>query len=116
MSKKQFSRRSFVKSTALTGGVLLSSTFSLEAMANSSNNKKLKLALVGCGGRGTGAAVQALRADKDVELVAMADAFADRIEKRADRVLEREYNSPRARSRGHVREVGNHGCAITTPG
>tara|TARA_B100000497_G_scaffold3426_1_gene3688 strand:+ start:463 stop:597 length:135 start_codon:yes stop_codon:yes gene_type:complete len=44
MSKKQFSRRSFVKSTALTGGVLLSSTFSLEAMANSSNNKKLKLA------------------------------------------------------------------------
>ena len=55
MSKKQFSRRSFVKSTALTGGVLLSSTFSLEAMANSSNNKKLKLALVGCSGRGTGA-------------------------------------------------------------
>ena len=80
MSKKQFSRRSFVKSTALTGGVLLSSTFSLEAMANSSNNKKLKLALVGCGGRGTGAAVQALRADKDVELVAMADAFEDRLE------------------------------------
>ncbi|MAU55147.1 MAG: Gfo/Idh/MocA family oxidoreductase [Flavobacteriales bacterium] len=80
MSKKQFSRRSFVKSTALTGGVLLSSTFSLEAMANSSNNKKLKLVLVGCGGRGTGAAVQALRADKDVELVAMADAFEDRLE------------------------------------
>ena len=80
MSKKQFSRRSFVKSTALTGGVLLSSTFSLEAMANSSNNKKLKLALVGCGGRGTGAVVQALRADKDVELVAMADAFEDRLE------------------------------------
>ena len=80
MSKKQFSRRSFVKSTALTGGVLLSSTFSLEAMANSSINKKLKLVLVGCGGRGTGAAVQALRADKDVELVAMADAFEDRLE------------------------------------
>ena len=80
MSKKQFSRRSFVKSTALTGGVLFSSTFSLEAMANSSNNKKLKLALVGCGGRGTGAVVQALRADKDVELVAMADAFEDRLE------------------------------------
>ena len=80
MSKKQFSRRSFVKSTALTGGILLSSTFSLEAMANSSNNKKLKLVLVGCGGRGTGAAVQALRADKDVELVAMADAFEDRLE------------------------------------
>jgi len=55
--------------------------FSLEAMANSSNNKKLKLAVVGCGGRGTGAVVQALRADKDVELVAMADAFLDKVEK-----------------------------------
>ena len=51
MSKKQFSRRSFVKSTALTGGVLLAPSFSLEAMANSSGNKKLKIALVGCGGR-----------------------------------------------------------------
>ena len=80
MSKKQFSRRSFVKSTALTGGVLLAPSFSLEAMANSSGNKKLKIALVGCGGRGTGAAVQALRADKDTELIAVADAFKDRLE------------------------------------
>ena len=80
MNKKQFSRRSFVKSTALTGGVLLAPSFSLEAMANSSGNKKLKIALVGCGGRGTGAAVQALRADKDTELIAVADAFKDRLE------------------------------------
>ena len=95
MSKKQFSRRSFVKSTALTGGVLLSSTFSLEAMANSSNNKKLKLALVGCGGRGTGAVVQALRADKDVELVAMADAFEDRLESSLKAISE-ELNGERS--------------------
>ena len=45
------------------------------------NEKKLKLALVGCGGRGSGAAVQALTADENVELVAMADAFGDRLEK-----------------------------------
>src|SRR5439155_19589961 len=36
--------------------------------------------LIGCGNRGTGAALQALRADKNVKLVAMGDAFADRIE------------------------------------
>jgi predicted dehydrogenase len=35
--------------------------------------------LIGCGGRGTGAAVQALKADPHVKLVAMADAFEDRI-------------------------------------
>jgi predicted dehydrogenase len=44
-------------------------------------DKKLKIALVGCGGRGTGAASQALKADKYIELVAMADIAPDQIEK-----------------------------------
>jgi predicted dehydrogenase len=38
----------------------------------------LRVGLVGCGGRGTGAASQALRADREVRLVALADAFEDR--------------------------------------
>lgn len=40
----------------------------------------LRVGLIGCGGRGTGAAVQALRADRDVVLTAMGDVFADRLE------------------------------------
>ena len=75
------SRRSFVQKTALATSGLLTVPLSVEAMANVYGAKKLKLALVGCGGRGSGAAVQALTADENVELVAMADAFADRIEK-----------------------------------
>lgn len=51
----------------------------MNGMVNVFNDKKLKIALVGCGGRGTGAAVQALNADENVELVAMADAFEDRL-------------------------------------
>lgn len=35
--------------------------------------------MVGCGGRGTGATNQALKADENIELVAMADAFEDRL-------------------------------------
>ena len=61
-------------------GALLAVPYSADAMVNIGSVKKLKLAVVGCGGRGTGAAVQALRADKDVELVAMADAFQDRLD------------------------------------
>ena len=75
------SRRSFVQKTALATSGLLTVPLSVEAMANVYGAKKLKLALVGCGGRGSGAAVQALTADENVELVAIADAFADRIEK-----------------------------------
>ncbi|MDG1898192.1 MAG: Gfo/Idh/MocA family oxidoreductase [Fuerstiella sp.] len=40
----------------------------------------LRVGLIGCGGRGTGAAQQALRADQNVKLVAMADAFEDRLQ------------------------------------
>ncbi len=40
----------------------------------------LRVGLVGCGGRGTGAAKQALKADPNVKLVAMGEAFADRLE------------------------------------
>ena len=75
------SRRSFVQKTALATSGLLTVPLTVEAMANVYGAKKLKLALIGCGGRGSGAAVQALTADENVELVAMADAFADRIEK-----------------------------------
>ena len=74
------SRRTFVKNTALlSGAAMVLPTFQMDAMVNVFNDKKLKIALVGCGGRGTGAAVQALQADENVELVAMADAFEDRL-------------------------------------
>jgi predicted dehydrogenase len=44
------------------------------------DTKPLKVALVGCGGRGSGAANQALNADPGAQLVYMADAFQDRLD------------------------------------
>ncbi len=82
------SRRNFVKSTTLATTGLLSASIPVGAMANVNGNKKLKIALVGCGGRGTGAIVQALQADENTELVAMADAFKDRVEKSLKAVQE----------------------------
>ena len=79
-NKHNLSRRSFVKgSSLLTGGLLMTPSL-LSASPIFNSDKKLKLAVVGCGGRGTGAVSQALRADENVELVAMADAFEDRLE------------------------------------
>ena len=40
----------------------------------------IKIALIGCGGRGTGAAMQALLCKQNVKLVAMADAFRDNLD------------------------------------
>ncbi|MBM1107696.1 Gfo/Idh/MocA family oxidoreductase [Aurantibacter crassamenti] len=74
------SRRTFVKKSALLSGAVIMPSMEFTSIFNTANNKKLKIALVGCGGRGTGAAIQALNADDNVELVAMADAFEDRLQ------------------------------------
>lgn len=47
---------------------------------HNSDDDKLKIGLVGCGGRGTGAALNALNADSNSEVTALADAFIDRID------------------------------------
>ncbi len=73
-------RREFVKTSALAaGGVLLMPSF-LAAKAHIDGDDAIKVALVGCGGRGTGAALQALLTKQNVKLVAMADAFRDRLD------------------------------------
>lgn len=49
-------------------------------LVHGAGNDTLRVGLIGCGGRGTGAAAQALTADPNVKLVAMADAFRDRLD------------------------------------
>lgn len=71
-------RRSFLKSsTASTAGLLTLPALSPSALLL--GRAVIRVGLIGCGGRGTGAAVNALRADKGVELVALADVFPDRL-------------------------------------
>ena len=55
------------------------SALSLAGLVHSGAGEPLKVGLVGCGGRGTGAARQALMADKSNVLWAVGDAFADRV-------------------------------------
>jgi predicted dehydrogenase len=71
------SRRDFLKATtaAVAGGALAAQL----SGAYAAGGDTLRVGLIGCGGRGTGAAAQALKADKAVKLFAMADAFDDRL-------------------------------------
>ena len=77
------SRRKFLKSTstAVVGGSLLSS-LAIKPGVFADHHDEVKVALVGCGGRGSGAADQALNTydQGPIKLVAMADAFRDRLD------------------------------------
>ena len=73
-------RRQFLKAgTAVTLGTM-AAQLGVAQRAYAAENNTLKVGLIGCGGRGTGAAAQALTADANTELVAMGDAFADRLD------------------------------------
>lgn len=72
------SRREFIKtSSAVAAGAIAFPSITL----GQSDSRKLKIGFIGCGGRGTGAASQALKADSNVELWSMGDVFQDKIDK-----------------------------------
>ena len=69
-------RRNFLKSSGLMlGAVPLS-----DMLDFNTSQTVLRVGLVGCGGRGVGAAAQALAADSNVHIVALADVFEDQID------------------------------------
>ena len=71
------SRRDFLKTSS---AAVMAAPFILSSDVRAAgNSEKLKIGFIGCGGRGTGAARQALKADSNVELYAMADVFQDKI-------------------------------------
>ena len=74
------SRREFVKNTSLLAGGLMAAPLLSRANYFSGADEVIKIALIGCGGRGTGAAKQALLRNPKVQLVAMADAFRDNLD------------------------------------
>jgi len=81
-------RREFVKASSLLAGGILAAPLISQANFFSGAADTIKVALIGCGGRGTGAAVQALSTKQNVQLVAMADAFKDRLDNSYNSILE----------------------------
>jgi myo-inositol 2-dehydrogenase / D-chiro-inositol 1-dehydrogenase len=75
------SRRNFLQTSAfgIAAGAV-AGTFNIARAAHAGASETLKVGLIGCGGRGNGAAVQALEADPNVKLTALGDAFADSLE------------------------------------
>jgi len=102
-------RRQFLKAsgTAAVAGTLSSGP---ARSVHAAGNETLRVGLVGCGGRGTGAAVQALAADPGTKLVAMADAFADRLNSSLENLKKRPGADRVAVDDDH-RFVGFDACA-----
>ena len=76
-------RRDFVKVGAMAGASALMPSF---LSAAPKGKERIKVGLIGCGGRATGAAKNMMNADQNIEFVAFADLFADKIQPSIDAV------------------------------
>ncbi len=108
------SRREFLKKSAgLAGGAALAAHLTPARAAHAAGDDAVKIALIGCGGRGTGAAVQALQAmdgKANVKLVAMADAFRDCVDRSLERIQARCADKARVDVPDARKFSGFEGC------
>ncbi len=88
MDSNKKTRRDFLRNTGTLAAATALPFFSrVSAFGKPFDTKTLRVGLIGCGGRGTGAANQALAADPNVVLVAMADLFEDRLNESHDNLM-----------------------------
>jgi len=90
------SRRNFAKAGAAAGFAVIAA----KSGVAQSSGETLKVGLIGCGGRGTGAAVDNLSGNKNMKLVALADIFQDRLDN-ARKTLS-NHNNPQVKSQTDV--------------
>jgi predicted dehydrogenase len=81
-------RREFAQATAAGAFAILSA----RSGAAETNGETLKVGLLGCGSRGTGAAINLIDGNENVKITAMADLFADRLD-RSKRMLDRSAHA-----------------------
>jgi len=76
-SRDSCSRRRFLATSAAGAAI---GTLALARGAHAAGSDRIKVGVIGCGGRGSGAAVNAMNAGEDVQVVALADVFDDKVQ------------------------------------
>jgi predicted dehydrogenase len=95
------SRRDFLKtSTAVAMGSAFATLGAVPAV-HAAGSDSIRVGIIGCGGRGTGAAENVLQAAKGVEIVALGDYFQDRVASSAKRIVRFAQQDEK------VKELGN---------
>ena len=80
LAPQSITRRDFLKTSTVAASAAAVGTLDLSRSAHAAGSDIIKVGMIGCGGRNSGAAGQALSADPGARLVAMCDIFRDRIE------------------------------------
>src|SRR6516162_1498805 len=85
-ASESITRRQFLRTSAMAASATALATVEVSRAAHAAGSDTLRIGMIGCGGRNSGAAVQALTADPGTRLVAMCDLFRDRLETKREEI------------------------------
>ena len=100
-SAKPITRRDFLKTSTVAASAAAVGTLDLSRSAHAAGSDIIKVGMIGCGGRNSGAVAEALTADPGARLVAMCDIFMDRIRGKREEIKA---------AKGAQVEVGDDHC------
>jgi myo-inositol 2-dehydrogenase/D-chiro-inositol 1-dehydrogenase len=102
------SRRDFIKTATATAGAAVAAQLSLPAV-HAAGSDQIKVGVIGCGGRGSGAADNVLNSAPNVKIVALGDVFEDRVKHLRER-LTKLAESDRIKQLGNSVELSDGNC------
>src|SRR5262245_46780331 len=105
------SRRDFLKTSSAAAGAALAAGLAVPAV-HAAGGDTIKVGLIGCGGRGTGALENVLAAAPNVTVVALADAFQDRLEGCRHRLTTHIANLDEVKQQGNKVDLPAGRCYV----
>jgi myo-inositol 2-dehydrogenase/D-chiro-inositol 1-dehydrogenase len=104
-------RRDFLTTAAATGTALAAGLSWVPAV-HAAGSDTIKVGLVGCGGRGTGACENVLHAAPNVEIIALADVFKNRLQGCRQRLQHVAGSDEKVKSLGNKVNIPDDNCHI----
>ncbi len=106
-------RRDFVRTAAAAS---IAATFPASFNVFAQGSDTFKVGVIGCGGRGTGAAIDCLKADPGVEIVALGDLVPDRVESSLARLTKEFPNRVKVPAGNRFAGFDNYKGVLSVPG
>jgi predicted dehydrogenase len=105
------SRRDFLKTTAVAGAAL-AANLSMLSNVHAAGSDKIKVGLIGCGGRGSGAADNVLHSAPNVEIVAIGDVFKFRVDGMRKRLQDTAEKNETIKKLGNAVRLTPESCFV----
>jgi predicted dehydrogenase len=112
MIDKSTTRREFLKTTAAAGTAVLTANLTALSNVHAAGSDTIRVGLIGCGGRGSGAAENVLHAAPNVKLVALGDVFEDRLKGLHKRITHFAANDEKVKELGNSVDLPEDRCFL----